>query len=624
MTMSDSAENAKEYFVGHSLTPENVKDLRRVIAGVFSPRGYVPYYADKSLQVQSLLFKISQKIYLADFSVFDLSLPNPNVYLELGIALSFNRPTLLMARNNADLPGFLTPDIVMRYTDYADIEAQLSLRCEQGFPNSSGGGETFCLLCGRSCPGLSTEGIEEEFYLIADAAPILWRDVMGSLTKTFSGKGIVPRRSADLSYGARLCDIRRLVQSARFCVVHLGDLADEVSYLMLGLMIGMHEPWLLLAKDSDEVPSNLKGIDRICYSTYTDLEEQLTTALNGPLRIDLLPPMAQTDSPINKTQEIELSFWTQLEHWIARVAPRHVEDTTVQNGLRLVRYQGIHCLAERPISSRGLVVGRGPTCDIQIDDPAVSTEHFRVWMDKRRRYILKDPGSTNGTYLNGERLPSGLVRQIFKADRIHILNGRFVVWDDGGLPLSSPPLPQTGYLGLPIQIDILGILPPPHLSFWDNKVTLKFIHPDGRNIIADTQSYYSFGAILEELYLQHHLGLPSQNYRLKRFERYIDSDETPLSLGLLDGAVLQIEVIEQSNYQLGLEQLKKYISTTAFHLMKDFYPLEQRLQENLSRERKYGSDETVRKERAEIVDELNRLAERAHSQHSFNDLCRVS
>ena len=48
--------------------------------------------------------------------------------------------------------------------------------------------------------------------------------------------------------------------------------------------------------------------------------------------------------------------------------------------------------------------------------------------------------------------------------------------------------------------------------------------------------------------------------------------------------------------------------------------LESRLLDNLQDERDYGTSETIRSERARIVQELNRLA-LIHLGRSFNELC---
>lgn len=49
-------------------------------------------------------------------------------------------------------------------------------------------------------------------------------------------------------------------------------------------------------------------------------------------------------------------------------------------------------------------VGRHPENDIQVLDRVVSKEHCHVLYEKGKGYIIKDLGSLNGTYLNGERI----------------------------------------------------------------------------------------------------------------------------------------------------------------------------------------------------------------------------
>jgi DNA segregation ATPase FtsK/SpoIIIE, S-DNA-T family len=47
-----------------------------------------------------------------------------------------------------------------------------------------------------------------------------------------------------------------------------------------------------------------------------------------------------------------------------------------------------------------IVVGRGPGCDLVLDDPDVSREHLRVTVDDRA-VVVQDLGSTNGTSIEG-------------------------------------------------------------------------------------------------------------------------------------------------------------------------------------------------------------------------------
>jgi len=50
-----------------------------------------------------------------------------------------------------------------------------------------------------------------------------------------------------------------------------------------------------------------------------------------------------------------------------------------------------------------VVIGRSPECDITIDNPAVSRKHTSIGYETGG-YVLNDLGSSNGTFLNGERV----------------------------------------------------------------------------------------------------------------------------------------------------------------------------------------------------------------------------
>lgn len=71
-----------------------------------------------------------------------------------------------------------------------------------------------------------------------------------------------------------------------------------------------------------------------------------------------------------------------------------------------------------PITSE-ITVGRSPGCTIQIlDDTFVSNLHCRVFRDEANNAVIEDLGSTNGTYLNGDRLV--VPKPLRKGDRIQM------------------------------------------------------------------------------------------------------------------------------------------------------------------------------------------------------------
>lgn len=75
------------------------------------------------------------------------------------------------------------------------------------------------------------------------------------------------------------------------------------------------------------------------------------------------------------------------------------------------------------------------------------------------------------------------------------------------------------------------------------------------------------------------------------------------------------------DHERGLGALDKLISPADLDTKSIFAVLESRLLENLQDERRYGTSESIRAERARVIYELNRIALRCGDK-SFNDLCR--
>jgi len=62
-------------------------------------------------------------------------------------------------------------------------------------------------------------------------------------------------------------------------------------------------------------------------------------------------------------------------------------------------------------------VGRAADCDLVLTDPLVSRHHFEV-EGRNGAFFIRDPGSTNGTYLNGEKVSGE--RELRVGDRIEV------------------------------------------------------------------------------------------------------------------------------------------------------------------------------------------------------------
>jgi pSer/pThr/pTyr-binding forkhead associated (FHA) protein len=68
-----------------------------------------------------------------------------------------------------------------------------------------------------------------------------------------------------------------------------------------------------------------------------------------------------------------------------------------------------------------IVIGRGSICDLRLPHPGVSYHHATVEVDGAR-HTIRDESSTNGTTVNGERVPADF-KQLIRSDDIIEIGG---------------------------------------------------------------------------------------------------------------------------------------------------------------------------------------------------------
>ena len=64
-----------------------------------------------------------------------------------------------------------------------------------------------------------------------------------------------------------------------------------------------------------------------------------------------------------------------------------------------------------------MVVGRAPECDLRIEDTYASQQHARLF-GKNGAWFVEDLGSTNGTFVNDQKLAAPAMVQV--GDKIRV------------------------------------------------------------------------------------------------------------------------------------------------------------------------------------------------------------
>ncbi|MCP4539157.1 MAG: FHA domain-containing protein [Chloroflexi bacterium] len=528
-----------KYFVAHRLTSRNGDNLKKAIDSALGPLGYAPYYADididSSLRGQSLLLKICQKIFLTSFGIFELSPENLNSYLEMGIAIGLNRPIVAIAQKKTPLPPVLQGHNIVKYTDYADLQAQLTELCDQGFPPTARPAPDHCYFCDRVCESMSAPP-DEHSYLVLNRSKLLWRSLMRSLTPHLAQYDLSPAYLSDRAIGPMLCDVRRKIFSSQFALCHLGTLSDESSFLALGMAIGGRVPWILLSKSGPEsIPSALEGSDIVEYATLADIQIPLTDTLRSFLGGITSGAAAKSD----KTALLSLPFWVQLEDWISRVKHAAQTSETIESNIRVIQYEGQKLLSRHTVPKKGLLFGRSSDCTVPVENQSVSAQHFRILKGRTGKYFIEDLNSRNGTFLNGTRISPRQRMELHLNDTIRIPGARFLVWDGRPVPAEKPAkiYGDTSLLPPILKVEISDVPPPDYLNTWDHSMVLTILPPNSRrHSMFEVQAYYPMGKILSKLVDL--LNLPKNKYSFRIEDKLISNSETPLSAGLKRSDVL--------------------------------------------------------------------------------------
>jgi predicted component of type VI protein secretion system len=85
--------------------------------------------------------------------------------------------------------------------------------------------------------------------------------------------------------------------------------------------------------------------------------------------------------------------------------------------LSLVVAQGVHAGKVIPVAGAEFVIGRDPQCQLRPASPAISKQHCALSI-RGEQVFIRDCGSTNGTFVNGEQVAGEL--EVKAGDRLRV------------------------------------------------------------------------------------------------------------------------------------------------------------------------------------------------------------
>ncbi len=121
---------------------------------------------------------------------------------------------------------------------------------------------------------------------------------------------------------------------------------------------------------------------------------------------------------------------------------------------RLILLDGVSGLHDRqflPLEHFPFIIGRARDCDLVIDSTQISRQHARLELD-HEQVVFVDLGSTNGSFVNGERLLPNEMRRLHAGDKINMGQVCTVEFDDPGTTIQVLPS-HLRYSGMVLDED---------------------------------------------------------------------------------------------------------------------------------------------------------------------------
>lgn len=149
-----------------------------------------------------------------------------------------------------------------------------------------------------------------------------------------------------------------------------------------------------------------------------------------------------------------------------------------------------------PLENFPFTIGRARECHLVIDHGQVSRLHARLELD-HEQIAITDLNSTNGTYVNGERLSPLQPRRLRAGDKVNLAQVCTVEFDDPGTTVQMLPsnLPTVGLMldedGAQVMVN--GLRLDPALSPGQFMLLSLLVKNEGRVVTREDLRAYIWG-----------------------------------------------------------------------------------------------------------------------------------
>ena len=396
-------------FVAHSVGAEWSEDLKSACAAILPKFNLEPWYAaDHFDPTQPLRDKVVELIANSRYGIYDISswqdlqgnwqLPR-NVFIELGIAIALNRPTLLLrhsSNKNRPLPACLQGIETVEFAGDFTLKKELEKRLPQWLdvPPDRDWLNRFCIFGDRVCSFREQHPCSQQWEQttlhchIADGLdkqhPNYCQsecdEIRGAFEEIFSRYSdlefsYLDERSIVDGYQFLLCSHCQTVRSTPFAIYRISPTTSAETFVAIGISIALEKlfaykiPKVILIRQEQDLPSLLRGYEVVEVINTKEIKHKIKAFLPKLIEItrdtswrprpfpftesliskefeSLKTPSVQ-DAPLAATDNLLTEVQQQLYNWLVDYVETNQHSPSIR---QMMKAMGLKSPA--PIQSR--------------------------------------------------------------------------------------------------------------------------------------------------------------------------------------------------------------------------------------------------------------------------------